>query len=214
MSALEHEIAQRLNAHTVLASATQVARFADYISVLRRWNARINLTALESGDAALDRLIVEPALAATFIDSQATHLVDIGSGGGSPAIPLKIMRPDLQLTMIESRARKSVFLREVARHLELSATSVETAKFEDVLSDGRAEPIDVISARAVRLDPPDVDLLAGALTDSGQVLWFLSASQATSSNLPPSFQLEVQAPLLESASSELLVLRRRNTQQS
>lgn len=211
MSDLEHEIAQRLDTHGVKVSAAQVSQFAAYMSLLRHWNAKMNLTTLESGDAAIDRLIVEPALAAAAVDLSAAHLLDVGSGGGSPAIPLKIMRPDLRLTMVEVRTRKSVFLREVARHLNLGATSVETATFQAVLTSGRIEQVDAVSVRAVRIDTVQLGVLATALTDSGQLLWFLSEAQGAP-ELPISLYVESSRPLLPQARSALLVLRRKPEQ--
>ena len=174
-----------------------------YLDVLRQWNARMNLTALE-GDAALDRLIVEPALASHHLDEHAAHLVDIGTGGGSPAIPLKIMRPDLRLTMVEVRMRKSVFLREVARHLRLTDTAVKTSPFRQALETTVVRPIDVISARAIRLDTTDLGVIAQALRPRGQLLWFLSDAQQ-SLDMPSGIKLEQVVAL--TSSSELAVAR-------
>lgn len=208
MSPLEHEVARRLEEHGVAVSSEQRGQLTGYLGLLRQWNAKMNLTTLESGDAALDRLIVEPAVAAASIDRRATHLLDVGSGGGSPAIPLKIMRPDLLLTMVEVRARKSVFLREAARHIGLSATTVETAKFEDVLASSRqAKPVDVISVRAVRLEPAHLELCANALSESGQMLWFLSELQVVG-GLPTKFGIEGHRDLVRGSGSQLLILRR------
>src|SRR5690606_27032724 len=78
------------------ALAPDVAsRFETYFTLLARWNARINLTALnlESGDAAIDRLLIEPLLASRHVKSSDAAIIDIGSGGGSPAIPLAIAAP-------------------------------------------------------------------------------------------------------------------------
>ncbi len=60
--------------------------------------------------------------------------MDVGSGGGSPAIPLKLAVPRLRLTMVEAKARKSAFLREAVRHLGLEQRSVETARYEELLA--------------------------------------------------------------------------------
>lgn len=208
MSALQQELAQRLEAHGVEASGEQVGQLAGYLALLRQWNAKMNLTALESGDASLDRLIVEPALAAAHISPRASHLMDIGSGGGSPAIPLRIMRPGLRLTMIEVRARKSVFLREVVRHLALEAASVQTFRFEDVVLQGRVGLVDVVSVRAVRLEPRQLTLCADSLTPAGQMLWFLSSAQDVPAMVPALFSERTLLPLVSHTASRLLVLRR------
>ena len=84
-----------------------------YFQLLTQWNAKINLTALPLDpptDETFDRLLVEPLAASKQIPTHTPSVwFDLGSGGGSPAIPLKIARPALRLTMIESKERKSAF---------------------------------------------------------------------------------------------------------
>ncbi len=208
MSGFEQRVRHGLVRHGVALDAAKIEQLSSYLALLERWNARMNLTALEDPQAAVDRLIVEPILAAQSIDVPARVLVDVGSGGGSPAIPLRIAKPDLLLTMIESKARKSVFLREVARHLGLADVLVESGRFEDVLS--RPEvlgTIDVLSARAVKVGADELRLFAAALRPGGQQLWFTSGTQPTS-ELPGPFALESEAPLVTGLRSRLLVLRK------
>ncbi len=102
-----------------------------YFRLLTQWNAQINLTSLplnEPSDAAFDRLLVEPLAAARQIPDASQVWYDLGSGGGSPAIPLKIARPALKLTMIESKERKAAFLREAIRTVGLAGTIVLTER--------------------------------------------------------------------------------------
>src|SRR5262245_46544264 len=116
-----------------IAPATATA-CAAYLELLERWNRRINLTALPLDpptDAAIDRLIVEPVAAARHLGTGDRTVVDLGSGGGSPALPFKIAARQVRLVMVESRARKVAFLREAARHLELADVTVEATRFED-----------------------------------------------------------------------------------
>ena len=111
-----------------------VERLATFYALLSRWNQKINLTSLSDPDEAIDRLILEPLLAARYVPPAATGFMDIGSGGGSPAIPLKLAIPHLQLTMVEAKTRKSAFLREAARQLDLGSTQVETTRVEELLA--------------------------------------------------------------------------------
>ncbi len=67
-------------------------------------------------------------------------LIDLGSGGGSPAIPLKIARPEFALAMVESKGRKSAFLRDVIRQLSLSRAEVVTDRFENLVAEGAKPP--------------------------------------------------------------------------
>src|SRR5215831_3697610 len=92
-----------------------------YFQLLTKWNAKINLTGLDLDDPtpeAIDRLLIEPLVAASHGEG-ARSLIDIGSGGGSPALPLALCLGNLRLAMIEVKTRKSVFLREAARELGL-----------------------------------------------------------------------------------------------
>jgi len=112
-----------------------VERLEEYYRLLARWNTKVNLTALqlsEFTDQAVDRLLIEPLAAARFVLDSPLAWFDLGSGGGSPAIPLKIARPAARLTMVESKVRKTAFLREAVRMLGLRDTSVENARFEDI----------------------------------------------------------------------------------
>ena len=104
---------------------------ASYYELLTRWNKKINLTSIENLDEAIDRLLLEPLVASRHVSPSAGSLMDVGSGGGSPAIPLKLALPRLRLTMVESKARKSAFLREAVRHLGLGNATVETARYEE-----------------------------------------------------------------------------------
>ena len=90
--------------------------------MLSRWNQKINLTSLDDPDEAIDRLMLEPLAAVRFVPAGVSAMMDIGSGGGSPAIPMKLVSPKVALTMVEVKARKSAFLREATRHLKLVET--------------------------------------------------------------------------------------------
>ena len=112
-----------------------------YYELLSKWNRRINLTGFEldvPSRLAIDRLFVEPVIASNRlrVSTQTSSVVDIGSGGGSPAIPMALSWPGLQVTMVESRSRKAVFLREAVRGLGVRA-SVEDRRVEDLAADPR-----------------------------------------------------------------------------
>ena len=86
----------------VALPAEVAGKLEAYFELLTRWNAKINLTALNlaSGDEAIDRLLIEPLIAAKSVRPGDSSLIDVGSGGGSPAIPLAIASPQLSLTMV------------------------------------------------------------------------------------------------------------------
>lgn len=150
----------------------QLTQLERYYNLLAKWNQRINLTSLPLDGCpaqTIDRLIVEAALASTLISEQVLACFDLGSGGGSPAIPLNIFRPDLRLTMVESKERKAAFLREAAREADLKRATVVTSRFEDLHLAGTA---DLITVRAVRLDGGLVSLIHRQLRPGGRLLVF------------------------------------------
>ena len=201
--------------HVILARASLIGldiepaavhSLALYLTLLSRWNETIRLTSLDEPEAAVDRLILEPVKAAMLLPSHSLSLMDVGSGGGSPAIPLKVIRPNVSLVMVESRSRKAAFLREATRELSLDHTTVETARVEDLGSRLRAT-MDALSVRAVRIDSPLLSALGDFLKPGGCVLAFTSITRPELI-LPPGLVLEASLPLVPANSSELVVLRR------
>jgi 16S rRNA (guanine527-N7)-methyltransferase len=179
-----------------------------YFDLLVTWNRKINLTSLDDPDAAVDRLLIEPLVASRWIPAEAMRLLDVGSGGGSPAIPLKLAVPRLALWMVESKARKSAFLREVARQLALGDVVVETRRFEELLSQPRlVESMDVVTVRAVRLDHDTLRHLASFLRMGGQLFYFTSEHGQVPAGVL-SLKLEAREPLVEALRSRLLKLRK------
>ena len=183
-----------------------------YYLELAKWNAKVNLTAfsLDGGgsDGAIDRLLIEPVLAARRIAAGATSLLDAGSGGGSPAIPLKLARPELALHMVEVKVRKSVFLRQVTRTLALSQTHVHTARFEELLTRADLhEGMSTVSIRAVRVDAKVITTLQAFLAPGGELLRFTTA-QADALQLVPPMILSGVHELLPGNRSRLIVLKK------
>jgi len=169
-------ITERAEREGVQLSATALAELGIYIGLLTKWNRTVNLTALPLdplSDEAMDRLLIEPLIAAREAGPSDGLLIDVGSGGGSPAVPLKVAAPWLRLVMVESRGRKSAFLREVVRELKWSDASVETTRLEE-LADRSADDFkaDLVSLRAVRADSDLWAVVGRLLRPEGRVLWF------------------------------------------
>ena len=101
-------------------------------------------------------------------------MLDIGSGGGSPAIPMKLAAPGISLRMVESKTRKAAFLREVVRTLELDRTAVDAVRFEELLSRPTLhDAVDVVTMRAVRVDRKTLAELQSFVRPGG--FYFFSA---------------------------------------
>jgi len=182
-----------------------------YYELLARWNRKINLTGLTDPDEAIDRLLLEPLVAVRHLPSQTSQLLDIGSGGGSPAIPMKLAAPGLELTMVEVKARKSAFLREAIRELDLNATNVENARYEELLTRPELhDRHDVVSIRAVRVDPRALVTLQAFLRPRGTIMLFRGPDgTADAPAFFPPLELVQTVPLLEATQSRLTMLAKR-----
>jgi 16S rRNA (guanine527-N7)-methyltransferase len=179
-----------------------------YLELLALWNSKINLTALDDPDAAIDRLILEPLLAARHVPEGAS-VIDIGSGGGSPAIPLKLAAPRIKLWMVESKTRKSAFLREAIRQLDLRESFVETKRYEELLTEPTLhESMDVVTIRAVRVEAATLLGLQAFLRPGGEVFLFRGSGDSGIDYIPPPMKLEAEEPLVESLRSRLFRIQK------
>ena len=206
-------LARRARRVDLALPADLIAKLEIYVRVLARWNEKINLTALPVSrldDEAVDRLLVEPLVAARYVPAQTRTLMDVGSGSGSPAIPLALGLPGVQLRMVESKTRKAVFLTEVCRELDLPTAAVETARFEQLLSRPELhESTDVLSVRAVRVENRVLLTLQAFLHVGGQLLWFRSAGADAPAHVPPPLEWTATHPLMEPQRSRLVVLTKK-----
>jgi 16S rRNA (guanine527-N7)-methyltransferase len=198
----------------VTLSPELATSFETYYRLLATWNQKINLTGLnlaEPTPEALDRLLIEPLVAARHVPAGAARMIDIGSGGGSPAIPFALGVPGLRLLMVESKTRKSVFLREVTRALGMVEADVATARYEELLSrPDLHEAHDLLTIRAVRVETRVLMSLQAFVRPKGQMFLFRSTSGDAPESLTPPLVWLATYPLLESLRSRLVVLEKRD----
>jgi 16S rRNA (guanine527-N7)-methyltransferase len=175
------EFRERLTRRARRANVTVAAETAEalesYFALLDRWNAKINLTALPlrpPTEETIDRLFVEPLAASRLLPDEPVDWIDLGSGGGSPAIPLKFVRPRLKLTMVESKVRKAAFLREAIRTLGLKGAVVENVRMEALAETGSPAigSAAIVTVRAVRVDPDLLRRAAALLAPNGRLVLF------------------------------------------
>jgi 16S rRNA (guanine527-N7)-methyltransferase len=200
-------IARRARRTNLDPGPAQVEAHAQFLALLSAWNARMNLTALTDRDEAVDRLILEPVAASRHL-SGAQALLDVGSGGGSPAIPLKIQLPTASLRMVESKIRKGAFLREAARRLQLSEVRVESRRFEELITDATIhECCDVVTIRAVRVQLTTLISIQAFLKPGGRLALFRGPGEDVPPAVP-TLSIEADEPLVESLRSRLIILRK------
>lgn len=114
--------------------ADAYVQFLAYLELLVRWNARLNLTSIREPAQIIRRHFVECAFAAQHLPAEIETLLDFGSGAGLPGIPIAICRPEVRVTLAESRGKKASFLREAVRSLGISA-EVYDGRVEDMAQD-------------------------------------------------------------------------------
>lgn len=130
---------------TLGLDAQTVVQLEEFLALLVRWNARINLTSVRRPEEIVRRHFAESIFAAKQIPQRVKTLLDYGSGGGFPGIPIAICRPEIAVTLAESQGKKAAFLREAVRTLSLRA-EVWAARVEE-MEPGRV--FDAITLRAV-----------------------------------------------------------------
>jgi 16S rRNA (guanine527-N7)-methyltransferase len=212
------EFQDRLNRRArragVAVSPALATKLEVYFKLLTAWNTKMNLTGLdltEQSPAALDRLLIEPLVAAKHVTVPVTKMIDIGSGGGSPAIPLALALSSLHLMLVEAKTRKSVFLREALRALEMSESEVVTSRFEELLArPALHEAHELLTLRAVRIEGSVLMNLQAFVRPGGELFLFRAASGAEApGTLVPPLSWKATFPLLEDHNSRLVVLSKR-----
>lgn len=143
--------AGRLATIGVTLDDAAIAKLGDYLARLLAMNELMNLTAIKDPVEAwekhvLDSLTIVPLLAEL---SAGARVVDVGSGGGLPGIPLAIVRPDLQVTLVEATQKKATFLTTVAAALGLTNISVRAERAEQLGKGDLRGAFDAVTARAV-----------------------------------------------------------------
>ena len=170
-------------ASSIPVSPATLAGLAGYLAELDRWRGKVNL----AGRLSAEELVVHAleSIAPVSLIPQDARVVDIGSGGGFPAIPIAAARPDVSMTMVEPRGKKAAFLRHAARTLGLGKARVLEIGIED-LSEGL---FSVATTRALgdlarRLGP------ASFLEPGGLLLAWTTEPERLGTSLSRSFRLE------------------------
>lgn len=180
-----------------------------YYELLLRWNRRVNLTAIVDPDEAIDRLLLEPIAAARHFPEWASVVMDVGSGGGSPAIPIKLARPAVRLIMVESKTRKAAFLREAVRVLRLVDAQVEGSRYEELLARPEFHEVaDVLTLRAVRLEVRRLLELRAFVKPGGLLVLFQVGGGGRRWEVAPGLRLVGTFPLGVGAGSHVVLLEK------
>jgi 16S rRNA (guanine527-N7)-methyltransferase len=143
----EATIRRALGEFQIALDDNQVVCIQQYIMILRHWNEKLNLTAIREPLEILYRHFCESMFAVGSIPVDSGRLADVGSGPGFPGLPMKILRPEIDLFLVESNIKKGTFLAEVIRELGLKNARVLISRYEELGEE--LAPLDYVCSRAV-----------------------------------------------------------------
>ena len=151
----------------------QVLQIQQYMKILLAWNEKINLTAIRDPLEILYRHFCESMCAADAVPLAKGRLADVGSGAGFPGLPLKILRPDLQVFLVESNIKKVTFLAEVIRELGLRGAQVLARRYEELGEE--VAPLDYVCSRALGEFPAFLEWASSEQIAAKQVILWIGA---------------------------------------
>ena len=153
-------------------TSTQIEQFWIHFAQLLRWNRTINLTSITDPYEIIGKHFVDSLAALVAVDFPIEGLViDVGSGGGFPGIPLKIVRQDLRLVLIEPSQKKSSFLRAVVGTLQLKDVCIFSGTIGEYAAGEHQTLCDLMVVRALRFDEV-APFASCVLTRMGQVVLY------------------------------------------
>ncbi len=149
----------------------QVQQFARFRSLLLAWNHRFNITAIDEPDEVEVRHFVDSVAGLPLLPNLPFRMIDVGSGGGFPGVPLAIARPDASVTLLEATGKKCRFLQAVVDELSLAHTVVVNTRAElQAQVWGFREQFDIATARSVAALPALLELTLPFVKLGGHVL--------------------------------------------
>jgi 16S rRNA (guanine527-N7)-methyltransferase len=210
---LSEEIIRRaLRDFQITLSDVQVTCIQEYTRILRQWNEKLNLTAIKDPLEILYRHFCESMYAAVAVPINSGRLADIGSGPGFPGLPLKILRPELQLVLVESNIKKGTFLAEVIRELGLLNARVLISRYEELGEE--LAPLDFVCSRAVGEFGPFLDWAASDGVSAGRVILWIGGRDLDEARKSVQWDWQEPIPVPQSLRRYLLVGSKRTVPSS
>lgn len=143
MTDMKSMLQQGLQQMNIDLTVPQQLQLLAFIDLLKKWNSTYNLTALRNDQDVISHHILDSLTLLPYVE-HARGLIDVGSGGGMPGIPVAIARPDLPVALLDANSKKTSFLQQAVIELGLTNVQVITARVEAMVG----EQFDVITSRA------------------------------------------------------------------
>ena len=200
-------IRRALGEFQIAVSDSQVLQIQQYTRILLAWNEKINLTSIRDPLEILNRHFCECMYAASTVPVEHGRLADVGSGAGFPGLPLKIIRPELQVFLIESNVKKATFLAEVIRDLGLAGARVLVSRYEELAEE--VAPLDFVCSRALGEFGPFLEWAHSEKVAAKQVILWIGARDLPEIQKIQSWKWREPIPVPHSLRRLLLVGTRR-----
>jgi len=196
-------IERALSEFQLQASKEQVVQIQQFTRILLTWNERMNLTAIRDPLEILYRHFCESMYAGVAVPVEKGRLADVGSGGGFPGLPLKILRPELELFLIESNVKKATFLAEVVRELGLTDARVLVSRYEELGEE--VAPLDYVCSRALGEFPTFLGWAGSDQISAKQVILWIGERDLKEIQAVPGWDWRESIPVPHSLRRLLLV---------
>lgn len=144
----ELEFINKLKEKGIVLSKQQIQQFKQYFEILVEWNEKMNLTAITDEEGVYLKHFYDSLTIAFDFDFKDQSIVDVGAGAGFPSVPLKIVYPDLKITIVDSLTKRITFLNHLFKELGLQNCKAISARAEDYAKDNR-QKANIVMARAV-----------------------------------------------------------------
>ena len=149
MSEIEKIVEFAKNELKISLNNTQIAQFNGFLRLFLETNSHMNLSSFNDEKSIIKKHFIDSIYSAKWVDFANKKIVDLGSGGGFPAIPLAILFPNARFTLIDSTTKKCLFLEKVINELELKNVRVLNKRIEE-LDDQLRDQFDLVTARALK----------------------------------------------------------------
>ena len=168
-SSLWNNFTKQISDFGLTITAQALGKFQKYLELLLEWNQKINLVSRNDTKRLVPYHLVDSIMVLNYIPANSV-VGDLGSGGGLPGIPVKIIRDDIKLYLIESIQKKAAFLSLVAKELNLSNTIILPERAEKI----RDIKFDVILIRLLGKIGKIVQIALPRLKPSGKIIFYKS----------------------------------------
>ena len=169
MERLETRLRAFAERHGVPLSPEQIRRLDRLDQMVAEWSRALDLSGFPDPEQRVRRYLLEPLDASRFVPEGTGAALDVGTGGGSPGLPLAVLRPGHRWTLLEPNGRRAVFLEEALTQLGLEGARVERSRLQDFAPKGGFA---IITSRGVSLDETSLKRMSRWLEPGGRLLLF------------------------------------------